>query len=152
MYFMKKLVLVAFILSATLGFSQEKKAQRADASPEERANIQVKKLKTELELNEKQEEKVKTIIVTQIKQFDVIKENIKKKRLAGEKPTVDDIKKANDAREANEANLELELKKILTKEQLAKYEQKKEERKALMKERMKQKQASQDADVKEDTK
>jgi periplasmic protein CpxP/Spy len=149
---MKKLLLVAFLLTATLGFSQEKKAERTTPTAEERANLQVKRLKADLELNEKQEEKVKTILVEQIKQFDGIKENIKKKRLAGEKPSIDDIKKANDSREANEAKLEVELKKILTKDQIAKYEQKKEERKAMMKERMKQKQASKDSEIKEETK
>lgn len=123
---MKKLSLIIALLGLTLSsMAQEKKEKRADKFND---------LKTELNLTEAQEVKVKALMDKRRAENQQMKEERLMSQEEMKQKRMENMKARKEANEAFEA----ELKEILTEEQLKVYEQKRQERekaRKMMKER-----------------
>ncbi|WP_293894571.1 hypothetical protein [Flavobacterium sp.] len=129
---MKKVIVAALLVVGITAFAQEKEGRRAgggELTSEQKVDFQVKKLTKDLDLNEKQVKDVKVLVSKEVEKREAkraeMKELLTKKR---------DEMKAR--REAEQATLAAEMKKILTAEQYTKWEKIREERKDNFKEKM----------------
>lgn len=100
---MKSLLTAAALMAAVAIYAQPQGGRGGDMTPEQRAEMMAKRMKTELNLTDEQTEA--------IKQFNLT--NMPKQ---GERPDEDARKKMQEQREA-------EMKKILTEEQFAKWQE-----------------------------
>jgi periplasmic protein CpxP/Spy len=125
---MKKIILSAMLaMFCQVAFcqtpnNQDKthQAKRKERTPEEKADIQVKRMTQDLALNSDQAAKVKVILLDRIKKSEAVKE--KYFSAAERKAMQQEMKALRDQKEN-------ELKAVLTPEQYAKRQQLKEERK-----------------------
>jgi len=120
---MKKLFLVALLVVGLATFAQERKerpsrAEMEKMSPEQRNELHLKKMTSELDLNAKQQEQISQIISEKSTKREAMKTERKNKMLE-EKKEMDE-----------------KMKKILTPEQYEKWNANKEKRRGQMKERM----------------
>ena len=132
---MKKVFLVALLFVGITTFAQEKREQREKLTPEQRVELQAKKMKLDLDLNDKQVADVKKLLLEQAKKREAKKAEFQAKKDDAKKPTSDEIyamkNKMLDEQIANKA----EMKKILTADQYKKWEENREEDKYKMKKR-----------------
>lgn len=132
---MKKVFLAALLFVGITTFAQEKREQREKLTPEQRVELQAKKMKLDLDLNDKQVADVKKLLLEQAKKREAKKAEFQAKKDDAKKPTSDEIyamkNKMLDEQIANKA----EMKKILTAEQYKKWEENREEDKYKMKKR-----------------
>lgn len=129
---MKKVIVAALLVVGITAFAQEKEGRRAGReklTSEQKVDLQVKKLTKDLDLNEKQAKEVRALVTT-----EVAKREAKKAEIQELKTKKREEMKAQ--REANQAALSSDMKKILTADQYAKWEKNREERKANMKEKL----------------
>lgn len=142
---MKKLFVTAVLLVGFLTFAQEKEAQKGDRkakmenreslSPDQQAELQVKKMTLELDLNTKQQAEVKKIVLEQAKKREAKKAEWKANKEADKSVSKDEkFAMKNQMLDAQIA-MKAEMKKILTAEQFAKWEAKQAERKDKMQDR-----------------
>lgn len=129
---MKKVFLLAFLVVGMTTFAQGKLGKSGDGeklTPEQRAEKQVEKMTKELSLNEAQAKQINALIVKGVSERDAKREEFKEKRASGIKPTPEerDAMKAEMIKKQEE--MKSEMKKILTADQYAKWEEKKAERK-----------------------
>lgn len=115
---MKKYVLVIALAISGLTFAQEK-GKFKDASPEERAEMQTKKMTNDLTLNKDQEEKVNAILKEHHSSLEAKKEEIKKEQIEAKKER---RQKAMSEMKESREELKEKLKKVLTEEQYKKWE------------------------------
>ena len=116
---MKKLFVLALLLVGTSTFAQERMGENNDKlTPEQRVNLQIKKLTKELNLSDKQAQELKEIVVKEIEQREARKAEIQ-------------AKKAEKKRMAEER-----MKKILTPEQFSKWTEIRKARKEKMADRI----------------
>lgn len=123
---MKKLIVVAILAMSISGIAQEKKNQvrpeRVEYTPQQRTELQVKKLTLELDLSAKQQKEISEIVANQQLKRESMKAELGKNRAENKKLTADEKfvlkSKALDERIA----MKSQMKKILTPEQLAKWE------------------------------
>lgn len=134
----------AIMLLSVVTFAQEKEkkddrkarmSQTEKLTPEQHAELKVKKMTLELDLNQKQQQEIKTLFLENAKKREAKKEEWKKAKAENKKPTADERYKAQNDRLDGQIALKTELKKILTPEQMAKYEAKAEARKSKMTEK-----------------
>lgn len=132
---MKKVFLAALLFVGITTFAQEKREQREKLTPEQRVELQAKKMKLDLDLNDKQVADLKKLLLEQAKKREAKKAEFQAKKDDAKKPTSDQIyamkNKMLDEQIANKA----EMKKILTAEQYKKWEENREEDKYKMKKR-----------------
>lgn len=134
---MKKLFVVALLLVGTATFAQERIGENNDKlTPEQRVNLQVKKLTKELNLSDKQAQELKEIVVKEIEQREARKAEIQarkaeKKRMASADMNARKMKFEEEKMEAEER-----MKKILTPEQFSKWTEIRKARKEKMAERV----------------
>jgi len=119
----KKLFLAALLVVGLATFAQDKKerpsrAEMEKMSPEQRNELHLKKMTSELDLNAKQQEQISQIISEKSTKREAMKTERKNKMLE-EKKEMDE-----------------KMKKILTPEQYEKWNANKEKRRGQMKERM----------------
>lgn len=130
---MKKSIALAFLLLGLITFAQEKqvdgkgketKRERfQDLTVEQKVELQVKKMTLELDLTTKQQAEVKKIVLEQAQKREVKKNEMKSKKEKGEKPSEEEVYN-NKVKQLNEKiAMKAEFKKILTEEQMAKFEQ-----------------------------
>ena len=142
---MKKLVIVAVMLVGFLTFAQEKGEQKGDRkarmenreslSPEQQAELQVKRMTLDLDLNSKQQGEIKKIVLEQAKKREAKKTQWKANKEAGKTASKDEkFAMKNEALDEHIA-MKAEMKKILTAEQFSKWEAKQAERKDKMENR-----------------
>ncbi|NHM00845.1 hypothetical protein [Flavobacterium difficile] len=111
----KKLV-VAVALVFSIGISaQERKEKIKNATPEERIAIRTDKLTEELGLDENQKKKVSEILVSQQKENQALREDIKKEKEKVRAEAIEAMKK-------QQATLKAKMKTVLTEEQFKKWE------------------------------
>lgn len=142
---MKKLVSVALMIVGITSFAQERNGKfknREKVAPEQRVEKQVEKMTTDLGLNDKQATQLKALLTKENTQREAKKAEIQAKRAEGTKPS-------KEEREAMKAKMvekidahKVEMKKILTSDQYAKWEKNREERKEKMKEKRSEKKGS----------
>ena len=127
---MKKLFVVALLLVGTSTFAQERMGENNEKlTPEQRVNLQVKKLTKELNLSDKQAQELKEIVVKEIEQREARK--AEKKRMASEDMNARKMKFEEEKTQAEER-----MKKILTPEQFSKWTEIRKARKEKMADRI----------------
>lgn len=142
---MKKLFVTAVLLVGFLTSAQEMKVQKGDRkartenreklTPEQQAELQVKKMTLELDLNAKQQAEIKKIALEQAKKREAKKTEWKANKEAGKSLSKDEKFAMKNQMLDNQIAHKAEMKKILTSEQYAKWESKQTERKDKMQNR-----------------
>jgi hypothetical protein len=142
---MKKLVVTAILLVGFLTFAQEKSLEKGNRkarmergeslSPDQQAELQVKRMTLDLDLNTKQQADVKKIVVEQTKKREAKKAEWKANKDAGKSFSKDEKFAMKNQMLDEQIAMKAEMKKILTADQLAKWEAKQAERKEKMQER-----------------
>ncbi|GGC78246.1 hypothetical protein GCM10011508_02160 [Flavobacterium lutivivi] len=136
---MKKIVLVLLLAISFVGFSQEKKEmQKERLTNEQRAELESKKMKLDLDLNDKQTAEVKKLLLEQQNKGDEVRKTMKAKKESGVKPSQDEIFKMKNELLDRQIAFKGEMKKLLTPEQYAKWEATREAKKDKMKDHFKQ--------------
>jgi len=110
------------------------KEHRDPFTPAQRAELRAKKLALELDLNDKQQKEIQKLVLASETERDQLMTQHKANREAGKKPTADEKFAMMNKRLDAEIAIKKEVKKILTADQFAKYEQLKDERHEKMKE------------------
>jgi Spy/CpxP family protein refolding chaperone len=114
---MKKLIVAALLVVGLTTYAQEKEGRRSGKeklTSEQKVNLQVKKMTKDLDLNEKQTKDVRALVAKQVEKREAIKVQM----------------------EAEKEAVSVEMKKILTAEQYAKWEKNREEKIENFKEKM----------------
>ena len=114
---MKKLIVAALLVVGLTTYAQEKEGRRVGKeklTSEQKVNLQVKKMTKDLDLNEKQTKDVRALVTKQVEKREDIKAQI----------------------QAEKEAVSVEMKKILTAEQYAKWEKNREEKIENFKEKM----------------
>ena len=126
---MKKLAALAIALIGLTATAQEKKTTREQLTPEQRVDLQVKKMTLDLDLNEKQQKEMKTLLVKQQQK----REDSKAKREAAKsenvKPTAEQRYTMKNKMLDEQIAHKAEMKKILSEKQMEKWEAQKADRK-----------------------
>ena len=136
---MRKIVLVLLLAISFVGFSQEKKEmQKERLTNEQRAELESKKMKLDLDLNDKQTAEVKKLLLEQQNKGDEVRKTMKAKKESGVKPSQDEIFKMKNELLDRQIAFKGEMKKLLTPEQYAKWEATREAKKDKMKDHFKQ--------------
>ncbi len=126
---MKKLILAIALVATTLTFAQDRKARGEKLTPEQQTELQVKRMTLELDLDEKQQKEIKTILVEQSKKREAKVAEMKAKKEKGEKPTADERFAMKNEMLDNQIAMKARMKKILKPEQFTKWEEKQADRK-----------------------
>lgn len=130
-------MLIATVLLLTaVGFAQEKRSKTNDLSPEKKVEIQVSRMKIELDLNDNQTAEIRKIMTEQHQ-----KAALKRAERATKKDSLHKLDPAarqqlKKNREAQEQAHEAQMKKILSAAQFETWKQIKTDRKNKIKERM----------------
>ena len=133
---MKKMLLATVLLLTAVSFAQEKRSKTNNLSPEKRVEIQVSRMKIELDLNDNQTAEIRKIMTEQHQ-----KATLKRAERAAKKDSLHKLDPAarqelKKNREAQEQAHEAQMKKILTAAQFETWKQIKTDRKNKRKERM----------------
>jgi protein CpxP len=136
---MKKVFLAAIMFVGLTTFAQEKKEIKQRLTPEQRIELQAKKMKLELDLNDKQVADVKKLLLEQNKKREAKKAEMKAKKADKKKPTADEIYAMKNNMLDKQIAHKAEMKKILNAEQFKKWEEKKNDGKKRMKKQFKNK-------------
>jgi hypothetical protein len=139
---MKKLFLAALLVVGLTTFAQEQKEkpQRPETeklSPEQRSQMQLKKITAELNLNADQQAQVQKLIAEQNAKREALKAKMQQMRDSHEKPSAEDRAMMTDQMKDGKKAMDDKLKSILTPEQFEKWMSRRErnhEKKELKKE------------------
>jgi periplasmic protein CpxP/Spy len=136
---MKKLILTFALFFGLTVFSQEVGEDLEKRTPAEKIEFQTKRLVSDLSLNEEQTKQVRALVTTRVEKGEAKRAEMMAKRAERKKLTKDEVTemKANRLQEADA--LKADMKKILTAEQFAKWEENLAKRKENFKEKMKEK-------------
>ena len=129
---MKKVIVAALLVVGMTAFAQEKegkKAGREKLTSEQRVDFQVKRLTKDLDLNEKQIKDVRVLVSKEVEKREA-------KRAAMKDLNEKKREEMKAQREAEQAGVSEDMRKILTAEQYAKWGKSREEKKEQMKEKM----------------
>ena len=126
---MKKVFLAVIMFVGITTFAQEKRVEKEKMTSEQKVNFMVKKMTTDLTLNEKQVEQVRVLVANQVEKRDAKKGELKENDVKSKAEMKTEI-------EANQTNMSVEMKKILTADQFSKWENIRKERKEKLKEKM----------------
>ena len=140
---MKKVFLAVIMFVGITTFAQEKKEKRADKekmTSEQKINLMVKKMTTDLTLNEKQVEQVSVLVTNQVEKREAKKGELKENDVKNKAEMKTEI-------EANQVKMSVEIKKILTADQFSKWENIRKERKEKLKEKMAERQTNKESDA-----
>ena len=135
---MKKLIIAVLLVVGITTFAQGKKearGERENLTKEQKVDLQVKKLTTDLALNEKQAIAVRSLVEKEVSKREAKREksSAMKEKKMGDREKMMEERKSEMQKE--QAAVAAEMKKILTADQFAKFEKLKAEQKDKMKER-----------------
>lgn len=116
---MKNLIVFAFLLLVSVAHSQDKKS---NLTPEQRAELKVKKLVLELDLNEKQAKEISTFLVSEEKKNEEWREKMKASKDDNQKMTDQERFELRNKMLDSKIAEKREFKRILNEEQFAKWE------------------------------
>jgi len=128
---MKKMITVLFLALGLSTFAQERGEGRKDLSSEEMATLSAKRLAMQLDLNEDQEMKLKTLYMTRMETMKEGREENAEKRaemMEKREEMKEKREEMRDKRENDSEEMKAELQKILTADQFQKWEQLQEKR------------------------
>lgn len=124
---MKKLILVAFILLCNISIAQSRKS--IEMTPEQVAELQTKKMTLDLDLNSNQQKEVKALLLEEAKKREAIKKEMNARTEEERKLTSDEKYKKQLEKLDNQIELKAKMKKILSPEQMSKWEEHQSQRK-----------------------
>jgi protein CpxP len=134
---MKKLFVVAFLVVGMTTFAQERMGENNDKlTPEQRVNLQVKKLTKELNLSDKQAQDIKEIVIKEIEQREARKAKIQARKAEKKKMDSEEMNARKVKFEEEKTQAEERMKKILTPEQFSKWTEIRKVRKEKMVDRI----------------
>lgn len=126
---MKKLFLAALLSISMIAVAQ-KREQRGDdqLTVEQRTELKVKKMTLELDLNAKQQKELTALYLEEGKKMEGKRAEMKSKKEKEEKPSKEERFEMKNKRLDNQIETKAKLKKILTPEQMEKFEKMKEDK------------------------
>ncbi|WP_281541082.1 hypothetical protein [Maribacter aestuarii] len=124
---MKKLVMIAFLLSGMMAMAQKEETKDRrhsmnDLSPEQIATLQTKKMTLALDLNEAQQAKMKSLFASNAAERKTKMEAHKARKESGEKMTSEERYSIQNERLDHQIALKKEMKALLNDDQYAKWE------------------------------
>ena len=146
---MKKVIVVVLMLVGFTTFAQEekqasKRAEMEKMTPEQRNQLILKRVTAILNLNEKQQKEIAPILMEQQLKREKTLAEFKAQKEKGTKPTADERFARENKKLDEEIAMNERLQKILTPDQMKKWDDIKSKGKERMKDRMKKKSESQD--------
>ena len=136
---MKKVIVAVLLVVGMTTYAQERGEKRERLTPEQKVELQIKKLKLDLDLNDKQTADIKKIVVEQVKKREAKRTEFDTKRAKDIKPTPEEMFQNKSQMLDEQIAMKAEMKKILNAEQYEKWQKKQAERKEDRKEVMKKK-------------
>lgn len=130
---MKKLFAVALLVVGMTTFAQEGKPsnerpQKEQFTKEQRAQLRLKKMVLELDLDANQQEEMAVIIAEQSAKFENFKKERQARKAAGTKPTADEKFAIANKMLDEKIAMKARVKKILNPEQFDKFEKMQDKR------------------------
>ncbi len=138
---MKKVFLAALLVVGLTTFAQEekkagsKRAEMEKMTPEQRGELRLKRVTAMLALTEKQQKEIAPILAEQQQKREKAVAEYKALKEKGTKPTAEERAARVKQREDDQKAMTEKLRKILTPEQMQKWEEKKEQNKERMMEK-----------------
>jgi hypothetical protein len=139
---MKKLALIVLLVVGLSTYAQEGKkqerqgAERERLSPEQRNQLQLKKMTLDLNLNESQQKEIAKILEEQSIKRQAEMATFKANKDKGVKPTTEERFAMKNKKLDEAIAVKTKVQKVLTPEQFKKWEDMKKENRENMKERM----------------
>jgi protein CpxP len=133
---MKKLVVVSVLLLSVVAFAQEKRKKGPEMSPEKKVELQVARLKIELDLNEKQTAELRTVFQERQQKHNKLRAEFGSKKDSLHKPSPAQREEMKKVKAKDKKAFEEQLKKILTATQFETWNQLKTDQKNKRKDRM----------------
>ncbi len=141
---MKKLLLAVVLVVGIATFAQERNEQdgkekgekRERMTPEQRTQLQLKKITIDLKLNDSQQKEVAKLLKDRETKIEAMKAERQTAKESGKRPSADERFAMKNRMLDEQKEMKDKLAKILNPEQLAKWEQKQADRKDKMQERM----------------
>lgn len=128
------------MLAATSIFAQAKLEGRAQQlSAEQKTELQVKRMTLDLELTEKQQKEIKSLVLEQNQKLEERRKDRDQRREEMAKMTKDERFKMQSQALDDELAFQAKVKKILTDDQYVKWQAQRERRKDIMKSQAKKK-------------
>ncbi len=119
---MKKVIVAVLLVVGMTTFAQERGEKRERLTPEQKVELQIKKLKLDLDLNDKQTADIKKIVVEQVKKRDAKRAEFDTKRTKDVKPTPEEMFQNKSQMLDEKIAMKAEMKKILNAEQYEKWQ------------------------------
>jgi len=135
---MKKVFLAALLVVSITTFAQEekkpvsKKAEMEKMTPEQRSELRLKRVSAILNLTEKQQKEIAPILEEQQQKREKALADFKAMKEKGTKPSAEERAERLKQRDDDQKAMNEKLEKILTPEQMKKWEEKKEQNKKQM--------------------
>lgn len=126
---MKKLFVLALLVVGLTTFAQEKgkRGEGKDMTPEQRTEMQVKKMTKDLDLNDKQQTQVKELLNSQKEDRSEMMEQRKEMKETAKKATKEQRAAMKTKMDEKKAVIDKKMKTILTDDQYKKWEAYKED-------------------------
>lgn len=135
---MKKLILIIALCVGLTSVAQGRKGE-GRPNPEEQVEKLVTRMTAELDLNTKQQEQIKVLMMDQAKKREAKRASFKTRKETGDKPSDEEIAQMKKNRADEELAMKTEMKKILSEEQYKSWTEMKKEVRKEMKGKMKEK-------------
>lgn len=119
---MKKVIVAVLLVVGMTTFAQERGEKRERLSPEQKVELQAKKMKLDLDLNDKQTADIKKIVAEQVKKREAKRAEFEAKRAKDAKPTQKEMFQNKSQMLDEQIAMKAEMKKILNAEQFSKWE------------------------------
>jgi len=132
---MKKVFVVAVILVGLTTFAQEKGKNTENLSLEQQTELLVKKMTLDLDLNEKQQNAIRPVLLEESKKREVQKAERKARKKNEEKVSKEKMFEMKSKALDNQLAIKEKMKSILTTDQMEKWETLKADRKGKMKQK-----------------
>jgi protein CpxP len=126
---MKKMLMVAVLLLSVVTFAQEKRKKGPEMSPEKKVELQVARLKIELDLNEKQTAELRTVIQELQQKHIKLRSEFGSKKDSLHKPSPAQREQMKKVKAEDKKTFEEQFKKILTATQFETWNKLKTDRK-----------------------
>lgn len=125
---MKKLALAVIAFIGLTLQAQDKKMERQELTPEQRVELQVKKMTLDLDLNDKQQKDVKALLTAQHKKMEDAKAKRQAAKAENKKPSSEERFAMKSKMLDEQIAFKADMKKILTEKQMEKWEEQKADR------------------------
>lgn len=128
---MKKLILMSFLIVGMTVLAQERNRKQHENemeqfTPEQRSELQLKKLTLELDLNESQQKEIKTFIAEKNAKMEAHRTAMKAMKEKGTKPSIDERFAMKSKMLDEQIATKKRMQKILTEKQFEKWDNLKE--------------------------